>query len=138
TFSGKKVGSWGDLSCFSFYPTKNLGAIGDGGMVVTDDVNLANHIKALREYGWKERFISEIPGTNSRLDELQAAILRVKLAHLETDNNERIKIAHHYNRGLPDELSRPIVRKERSSVFHQYVVRTPKCNQLKQALHEKG
>ena len=83
------AGSIGDIGCFSFYPTKNLGALGDGGALVTSNASYAKKIKSLRQYGWEERYISSIQGINSRLDEMQAAILRVKLPHLEHDNQNR-------------------------------------------------
>jgi len=92
-FQNRCVGTWGDVAAFSFYPTKNLGAIGDGGAVVTRDSARADVIRQLREYGWKERFISLIPGQNSRLDELQGAILRVKCRRLGTDNQYRRTLA---------------------------------------------
>src|SRR5438132_10491506 len=82
----RKTGSWGHLAAFSFYPTKNLGALGDGGAVVTNDSTLAERVPLLREYGWRERYVSDEPGMNSRLDELQAAILRVKLRYLDDEN----------------------------------------------------
>jgi len=96
----KKTGSLGDIAAFSFYPTKNLGAIGDGGMVVTDDANLAEQVRLLRQYGWKERNKSSIPGLNSRLDEVQAAILRVKLQYLDSENLRRRSIANIYKQRL--------------------------------------
>jgi len=83
TYRGKYVGSYGDMACFSFYPTKNLGALGDGGMVVSNHQDLAQRARLLREYGWAERYISQYPGWNSRLDEIQAAILRVQLHYLD-------------------------------------------------------
>src|SRR6202043_2646356 len=89
SLAGKRLGSIGDLAAFSFYPTKNLGALGDGGMVVTEDDGLAERVRALREYGWRERYVSDIAGMNSRLDELQAAILRVKFEGLESDHGRR-------------------------------------------------
>ena len=89
---GEKVGSIGNLACFSFYPTKNLGAIGDGGMVLTKDDSLAERCFELREYGWKERYSSSTFGWNTRLDEIQAAILRVKLKYLDIDNKKRKRI----------------------------------------------
>jgi dTDP-4-amino-4,6-dideoxygalactose transaminase len=84
------------MAAFSFYPTKNLGAFGDGGMVVSNIPQLAERARSLREYGWKQRYVSEIPGMNSRLDELQAAVLRVKLRHLEEDNQRRLRLAQFY------------------------------------------
>ncbi len=93
---GKKAGTFGDAACFSFYPTKNLGALGDGGAVVTDDPKIAENALLIRQYGWKERYISSSPGINSRMDELQAAVLSVKLPFLLKDNDRRRKIAGKY------------------------------------------
>ena len=93
TYGDKQVGSIGDISAFSFYPTKNLGAIGDGGLVATNDPGLAEKVKLLRQYGWQERYVSQVTGWNSRLDELQAAILRVKLRHLAEGNRRRRLLA---------------------------------------------
>lgn len=124
-WSGRRVGSIGHLGCFSCYPTKNLGAIGDAGLVVTNDEELAKKIRMLREYGWHRRFISDVAGRNSRLDELQAAILRVKLRHLDADNAKRGAIAVQYSQGL-DRLSvkLPEIRDNADSVFHLYVLRS--------------
>lgn len=138
-YKGKRVGSYGDLSCFSFYPTKNLGAIGDGGMVLTDQPELARQVGLLREYGWAERYVSHIPGGNSRLDEVQAAILRVKLQHLDQDNAERVRIASIYRAGLNGcDIVLPTSRQETRHVYHLYVVRTPRRDALKQHLTDKG
>lgn len=130
-YQGKRVGAWGDMACFSFYPTKNLGALGDGGMVVTNDPELADRARLLREYGWAERNISKIAGWNSRLDELQAAVLRVKLCHLDRDNGNRQKLASLYNQALSEyELVQPKVRGEGTHVYHLYVVRSSKRDDL--------
>jgi dTDP-4-amino-4,6-dideoxygalactose transaminase len=137
-YRGKRVGSCGDMACFSFYPTKNLGAIGDGGMVLTDDADLAARVRMLREYGWKQRFVSDAPGRNSRLDELQAAILRAKLPHLDADNERRNNTARRYHEGLSDSVAIPIVKADRTSVFHLYVVRADDRNALQQHLRRKG
>src|SRR5205823_5219450 len=99
TLGGKRVGVFGDIASFSFYPTKNLGAFGDGGAVLTDDEDLGARLRGLREYGWRIRHVSDFPGMNSRLDELQAAVLRVKLRTLESDNARRAQIANAYDRG---------------------------------------
>ena len=96
----RRTGTFGDLAAFSFYPTKNLGAFGDGGLVATNDRELAARLRALREYGWQQRSVSAFPGVNSRLDEIQAAILRVKLKRLDADNARRIEIARRYSAGL--------------------------------------
>jgi len=138
-YRGRRVGSYGDLACFSFYPTKNLGALGDGGMVVTHDPELDQRLRLLREYGWAERYVSHFPGWNSRLDELQAAILRVKLRYLDQDNAARSRIAGMYHDGLRNcEISLPSCRQTVSHVYHQYVVRTPRRDALKQHLRDKG
>jgi len=89
TLYGRRTGSWGHVAAFSFYPTKNLGALGDGGAVVTNDRELAERARLLRQYGWRTRYVSEIAGLNSRLDEVQAAVLRVKLRHLDAENRRR-------------------------------------------------
>ncbi len=135
----KRAGGFGDLAAFSFYPTKNLGALGDGGAVVTGDDTLAERLRALREYGWRERYVSDLAGMNSRLDELQAAILRVKLAALERDNARRAAIAAAYDRGLAGlSLAPPARRPGASHVFHQYVLRSPARERLRDALRARG
>jgi dTDP-4-amino-4,6-dideoxygalactose transaminase len=137
-YRDQRVGSWGDIGCFSFYPTKNLGAIGDGGMIVTDDEELSARVQMLREYGWKRRFISETAGTNSRLDELQAAILRVKLRHLDSDNGKRRAIAGQYSTALSGHVTVPVCKIDRTGVFHLYVVRTDDRDGLRQHLESHG
>lgn len=139
TYHGRAVGSFGALACFSFYPTKNLGAIGDGGMVVTGDAALAKQVRLLREYGWAERYVSQVPGWNSRLDELQAAVLRVKLGHLAKDNEARRRIAQVYGKELANSgLSLPAVRPGSGHVFHLYVVRCAQRDALRQHLQRMG
>lgn len=123
TWKGKRLGSIGTVGCFSCYPTKNLGAIGDAGLVTTSDAQLAKKIRMLREYGWQQRYISDVPGRNSRLDELQAAILRVKLPHLDSDNEKRRKLADRYTNALKKNFHVPEVRDGAEHVFHLYVVR---------------
>lgn len=121
---GRKTGGWGDISAFSFYPTKNLGALGDGGAVVTNHPKLAEQARRLREYGWRKRYISDCPGMNTRLDELQAAILRVKLRHLDEENARRREIAGIYEVRLSDRpLILPRVEANMDHVYHQYVIR---------------
>ena len=135
----RRTGSVGNLAAFSFYPTKNLGALGDGGMVVTGDDALALRVRELREYGWRQRYVSAIPGLNSRLDELQAAVLRVKLDALDRDNARRIAIAEAYDRGLAGlPLTLPARRRAATHVFHQYVVRSPARDALRAALGAGG
>lgn len=127
----RRVGAWGDLACFSFYPTKNLGAIGDGGAITTNDPQLADRVRRLREYGWAERNVSSVAGWNSRLDELQAAILRVKLRFLDEDNARRREIAAMYDQLLTDaDLVLPQRRADATHVFHLYVVRSAARDEL--------
>lgn len=125
-YNGKSVGTFGDAGCFSFYPTKNLGAIGDGGMVVVKQKTLAKTLLSLRMYGETKRYHSARAGFNSRLDELQAAILRVKLHHLEKGNQKRQAIAAYYYANLPKEVLLSSVRHSNEHVYHLFVIRVPK------------
>jgi len=126
TWRGRRLGTLGRAAAFSLYPTKNLGALGDGGVVATDDAALADRIGAIRQYGWKERYISDMAGVNSRLDELQAAVLRVGLAHLDAGNARRRAIAAAYDEALADGPYAPPARREGCEhVFHLYVLRVP-------------
>ena len=135
----RALGSWGDIACFSFYPTKNLGAIGDGGMVVTNDPALAERARLLREYGWADRYISAIPGWNSRLDPIQAAILRVKLRTLDQDNQARARLAAMYDAAFTGAaLGLPRVRPGARHVYHLYVVTTPRRDALQAHLKTAG
>ncbi len=137
-YHGRRVGSWADMACFSFYPTKNLGAIGDGGMVVTSDPELAEKTRLLREYGWAERYVSHIHGWNTRLDEIQAAVLRIKLKYLDSDNTKRAKLAVLYEKELSETpFLLPKKRDNVSHVFHLYVVRSQRRNALLQFLKDK-
>ena len=138
--NGRKAGGWGNLGTFSFYPTKNLGALGDGGAVTTKDDETAGQLKALRQYGWDETRSSSIEGVNSRLDELQAAVLRVKLAHLNDDNSARKRIAKAYYKGLFDieGVVVPAIREGAGHVYHQFVLRSQKQNELCKHLHHSG
>ena len=134
-----KVGGWGDLAAFSFYPTKNLGALGDGGAVATNNPELADRVSLLRQYGWKQRYISEISGINSRLDELQAAILRIKLRYLDADNGLRRRIADIYNEMLSGTgLVQPSSISNNFHVFHQYVIATADRDNLQSHLRFDG
>ena len=137
-YNNAHVGSIGDIGCFSFFPTKNLGCIGDGGMVTTNSITLAERLRRLRRYGWGKERISEIPGRNSRLDEIQAAILRVKLRHLDNDNEKRIHLADRYDDGLRDIASIPFRRKGNTHVFHLYVIRTKNRDELLTHLRNNG
>ncbi len=136
---GRKVGSFGDVGCFSFYPTKNLGAIGDGGAVVTSNVGLCERLNHLRQYGWKDRYISSIEGYNSRLDELQAAILSEKLKRLDNDNQNRISIAEWYLSGIKNEqIILPYLENHKKHVFHLFVIKSNKRVQIIEHLNEAG
>jgi dTDP-4-amino-4,6-dideoxygalactose transaminase len=137
-YAARVVGSFGDVACFSFYPTKNLGAIGDGGLVATNDPAIAENLNLLRQYGWRERYVSEIAGWNTRLDELQAAILRVKLRHLDEDNAKRRALAAIYDEQLAGVVTIPIEPVNTRHAYHLYVIRHPRRDALLQFLHERG
>jgi dTDP-4-amino-4,6-dideoxygalactose transaminase len=139
TLNDRKIGTWGHMAAFSLYPTKNLGAIGDAGIVVTQDAALADRLKSLRQYGWRERYISDIPGMNSRLDVLQAAILRVKLKYLDTDNQKRQAIAQTYTQHLADQpLKLPQLSGNVSHVYHQFVLRVERRDEMFEFLKTQG
>jgi dTDP-4-amino-4,6-dideoxygalactose transaminase len=134
-YRGRPVGSFGDIACFSFYPTKNLGALGDAGIITTDDSALAAAAREIREYGWRERYVSARSGINTRLDPIQAAILAVKLPRLESDNQRRQAIAARYDEGLAGlPITLPRRRDNASHVFHQYVIRSQKRDRLREHL----
>lgn len=135
---GRTVGSWGHMGCFSFYPTKNLGALGDAGMVVTNDPNFNSALCSLRQYGWKERYRAEIPhGRNSRMDELQAAILRVKLPYLNELNTRRREIYSRYAKELQN-VVQFFNSEDESFVAHLAVVRSPYRDDYRRLLAERG
>jgi hypothetical protein len=137
--NGQPVGGLGRLGCFSFYPTKNLGADGDGGMVVTSDEALARRLKMLRIHGIERRYFHDLHGYNSRLDEIQAAILRVKLPHLNAWNARRAAIAARYSAGfagLPLEL--PVTAPGNNHIFHVYAILTDRRDELQKSLAEAG
>jgi dTDP-4-amino-4,6-dideoxygalactose transaminase len=136
---GRRVGSLGDAAAFSFYPGKNLGALGDGGAVTTDDGALAARLRALRNYGSTTKYHHEIAGVNSRLDEIQAAVLRVKLRTLDVDNDHRRALAARYLARLhAEDLSLPRVRASAEPVWHLFVVRSASRRQLQQRLDARG
>jgi dTDP-4-amino-4,6-dideoxygalactose transaminase len=138
-YEGRRLGSYGALACFSSYPTKNLGALGDAGIIVTSDSALAERCRLIREYGWAERYVSHVSGQNSRLDELQAAVLRVKLRHLDADNARRAQLAAIYDRALSSsELVLPKRRPGSTHVFHLYVVRAAAREQKISGLRDAG
>ena len=135
---GKMTGTFGDIGCFSFYPSKNLGAFGDGGAIVTNDKEISDTVKIYRNYGSEKRYYNKVVGTNSRLDEIQAGLLRVRLKHLEELNQEKNKLAHIYSERLNNEkISLPIIRNNVTSVWHQYVIRTEEREQLIEYLNTK-
>ena len=135
----RKVGLWGDAGAFSFYPTKNLGAFGDGGAVVASREEVIRRAFALREYGWDDRRVSESVGMNSRLDEIQAAVLRIKLLYLDRENARRRQFAEIYDSYLTnDAVIRPRRQRDATHVFHQYVVRCDSRRELMSYLSGKG
>lgn len=139
TVSGRKVGAIGHATAWSFYPTKNLGALGDGGAVTTDDPETASALRALRNYGTTTKYVSDRIGTNSRLDEVQAAFLRVKLPHLDQSIERRGAIARRYTEELADSALRlPEAPPESRHVWHLYVVRHPAREELRLALARRG
>ncbi|TLD70505.1 DegT/DnrJ/EryC1/StrS family aminotransferase [Phragmitibacter flavus] len=140
TFEGRPVGSLARAAAFSFYPTKNLGAIGDGGAVATNDAVLAEKMRVIRQYGWVERYISACVGINSRLDELQAAILRVKLGSLANSIARRRELAALYAERLSEcsVVKLPVLRKGCEHAYHLYVVRSECRDELMAFLTQKG
>ncbi|WP_170979603.1 DegT/DnrJ/EryC1/StrS aminotransferase family protein [Roseomonas sp. HF4] len=139
SLDGARLGTLGTAAAFSLYPTKNLGALGDGGVLATADAGLAERIAAIRQYGWRERYVSAMVGVNSRLDEVQAAILRVKLTALDAGNARRGAIAAAYDSALAGgPLAPPVRRASAEHVFHQYVLRTPERAAMQAALKAQG
>jgi dTDP-4-amino-4,6-dideoxygalactose transaminase len=138
TYGERKVGTFGHIGCFSFYPTKNLGAYGDGGAVVTQDQQLASRLSALRNYGQTKKYHHSTLGTNSRLDEIQAALLRVKLRHLDDDNSRRRRTAATYAAMASGLIRVPQELDERCHTFHLYVVRSTRRDELQLFLQERG
>lgn len=130
-FKGKMTGTFGDIGCFSFYPSKNLGAFGDAGAIVTEDEEIAKSIRMYRNYGSEKRYYNKVVGANSRLDELQAGLLRVRLKYMQELTDERIQLAARYSAKIKnDKLILPQVREDADSVWHQYVIRTEKRDEL--------
>lgn len=138
--NNKKVGTFGDVACYSFYPTKNLGAIGDGGAIVTNNNKLANICREIRDYGQKSKYIHSRYGLNSRLDELQASVLLVKLKNLELDNNKRREVAKRYIKNLTGitEIHMILPKTIKDSNFHLFVIRIKKRETLKAYLAKHG
>jgi len=139
TLGGAKLGTLGDAAAYSLYPTKNLGALGDAGVLSTADAELAERIAAIRQYGWRERYVSDLTGVNSRLDEVQAAVLRVRLPLLDAANARRAAIAARYDAALAGStLTPPARRADATHVFHQYVLRHPARAEMQARLKASG
>jgi dTDP-4-amino-4,6-dideoxygalactose transaminase len=138
TFEGRHVGTFGDAGTFSFYPTKNLPAFGDGGSVIFRDAATADTCRTLREYGWRERYLSDIAGMNSRLDELHAAILRVRLQYLDEEIATRRAAAAVYDDGLAGLVTVPSLKPGMAHAYHLYVIRSERRNALKERLTAAG
>lgn len=137
-FDGQMTGTFGDVGCFSFYPSKNIGAFGDGGAVVVKDKKLAEDFRIFRNYGSEKRYYNKLVGANSRLDELQAGLLRVRLRHTEECERERCRIAERYLKELKNpKLLLPGVREEATAVWHQFVIRTSRREELIAYLNER-
>lgn len=137
--NGKKAGNWGDAGCFSFYPGKNLGALGDGGAVTTNNFKLANAIRIISNYGSFKKYLNFYIGFNSRLDEIQAAMLRVKIKSLDLDNKKRRKIAFLYLNGIVNpKVELPKIDKIKDHVFHLFVIKTKFREQLQKYLKKNG
>uniref|UniRef100_UPI00402AE1E1 DegT/DnrJ/EryC1/StrS family aminotransferase n=1 Tax=Succinivibrio sp. TaxID=2053619 RepID=UPI00402AE1E1 len=137
-FNGKMTGTFGDVGCFSFYPSKNLGAFGDAGAVVVNDENLAKDFKVFRNYGSEKRYYNKVVGANSRLDELQAGLLRVRLSHMQELTDEKVKIAERYSREIKNpKIQLPTLAEGATSVWHQYVVRCEERDRLIDFLNAK-
>jgi dTDP-4-amino-4,6-dideoxygalactose transaminase len=138
-YKGQMTGTFGDVGCFSFYPSKNLGAFGDAGAIVTGSPDLAGDARVFRNYGSEKRYYNKVVGANSRLDELQAGLLNVRLTHMQEITDERRQLAERYSRGLHQKnLILPAQRPDTDSVWHQYVVRTKRRSELTAWLDSKG
>ena len=137
-WNGKLTGTFGDAGCFSFFPTKNLGALGDGGAVLTDDDDLADRVRHLRNYGSKEKYVHHYVGANSRLDEIQAAMLRVKLDYLDALISHKRALADLYFELLPDWVIKPVRNAEEFDVYHIFGIRCDHRNALQTHLRERG
>lgn len=136
---GKMTGTFGDVGCFSFYPSKNLGCFGDGGAIITDNEEIYNKIKMLRNYGSSKRYYFDEVGLNSRLDEIQAALLSVRLKHLDELTDERYEIADYYLKNIKnDKIDLPKTREGAGNVYHQFVIRCKTRDDLIKYLDEKG
>lgn len=137
-YDGKMTGSFGNIGCFSFYPSKNLGAFGDAGAIVTNDAKIAEDVRIFRNYGSEKRYYNKIVGANSRLDEIQAGLLRVRLTHMEELEAEKTKIAKRYLAELKaDSFTLPKVREGATSIWHQFVIKCENREELMKYLQDK-
>lgn len=137
-YGGKMTGTFGDIGCFSFYPSKNLGAFGDGGAIVTNNAELAKEAKIYRNYGSEKRYYNKVVGMNSRLDEMQAGLLNVRLSHMEEITAERQYLAKRYSENLSQDLiTLPVCRTDTETVWHQYVIRCDRRQELIDYLGQK-
>ncbi len=136
-YNEKMTGTFGDIGCFSFYPSKNLGAFGDGGAIVTNDEKIAQDFRVYRNYGSEKRYYNKVVGANSRLDELQAGLLRVRLSHLDELNEERKNICKRYLDGITNPLIKlPGIQENATTVWHQFVIRTEYRDRLMEYLKD--
>jgi dTDP-4-amino-4,6-dideoxygalactose transaminase len=138
SFQNKLTGSFGDLSCFSFYPTKNLGCLGDGGAILCNSKSLAIKLRMMRNYGSVKKYYNDILGQNSRLDEFQASFLNIKLKYLDKINLHKIKLAKIYNDNLSDSFVKPVMKKNEKHVFHIYNIRHLERDRLKSYLEKNN
>lgn len=137
-FKGQKAGTFGDLGAFSFYPTKNLGAFGDAGAIVTNNKKYADKFKALRNYGSERKYHNKYQGVNSRLDEIQAALLRIKLRHLNEINEYKIKLANYYFDHIEGDFIKPEIQEGYKDIFHIYCIRHNRRDDLRKYLLDNG
>lgn len=138
-FNGQMTGTFGDIGCFSFYPSKNLGAFGDGGAIITNDSKIADDVRVFRNYGSEKRYYNRVVGTNSRLDEMQAGLLRVRLSHLPELEAEKRRICGRYLKELKNEaIQLPGIRDGATHIWHQFVIRTNRREELVSWLDGKG
>ena len=138
TYKGKKVGTSGDTACISFFPTKNLSALGDAGMILTNNEELDKKIRAFRVHGASKKYLHDFLGYNDRLDAMQAAFLQVKLKYLDEWHKKRQQIAHKYDKNLNDIVKIPNIQSYNESIYHQYTIRTPKRDKLRDCLNDCG
>lgn len=138
-FNGQMTGTFGDIGCFSFYPSKNLGAFGDAGAIVTNNEKIAQDFKMYRNYGSQIRYYNKVVGANSRLDEMQAGLLNVRLSHIKELTEERIQLCERYNKEiLNPKIEKPLIRDGATSVWHQYVIHCKQRDELIKFLNEKN